>query len=131
MVDARKAAMNARNTTGITSGILHKTSVEATRNAHTTISHVGQKRTFDEYHGELDKTRNHALADVTNKTEFRCPTLHRCLDPLKASEIHNLQQRSPTEYSQRRHLALTPAPSSNPHLSLSHPAYGLPSQIVC
>jgi ATP-dependent helicase YprA (DUF1998 family) len=125
-----KAAMDARNTTRITSGILHKTSVDATGNAQTTISHVGQKRTFDEYHREPDKTKSLALADITNKTEFRRPTLHRCLDPLKASEIHNLHQRGPSEYSQRRVLALTPAPSSNPYLSLSHPGYGLPDQLV-
>ncbi|EPE35493.1 P-loop containing nucleoside triphosphate hydrolase [Glarea lozoyensis ATCC 20868] len=122
--------MDARTAARI-SGIFHKTSVDATKTAQTTISHVGQKRTFDEYHEKSEASAQSAVGDVAKKSEFRRPTLHRCLDPLKASVIHTrLQTHGPTEYSQRRHLALTPAPTSNPYLSLSHRAYGLPKQLV-
>lgn len=38
--------------------------------------------------------------------------------------------QGPSEYSQRRALALTPAPTSNPLLSLSHPSYALLVQLV-
>jgi hypothetical protein len=129
-VDATEAVMDGRNTARVTSGTFHRTSVDATKHAQTTIAHVRQKRTFDEYHGKPDTTRDDSSADSTTKTEFRHPAHTRCLEPLKASEIHSLHYRGPTEYSQRRHLALTPAPTSNPYLSLSHPAYGLPKQLV-
>ncbi|KAF4631163.1 hypothetical protein G7Y89_g6969 [Cudoniella acicularis] len=120
------------------SGIRHKTSVDVARTAYTTVhkvSHLGQKRTFDTFNkgqqGNQTRPENVALADITNKTEFRRPSLHiKCFEPLKASEIIDLNDRGPSEYSQRRGLALTPNPTSNPVLDLSHPSYGLPEQFV-
>lgn len=101
-------------------GIYHKTSVE-----RTTISTVGRKRTHEEFQAP-------ALADVTNRGAFQRPTVQGSLSKsLKAGDIRDVEKsQGPSEYSQRRTLALTPAPSSNPLLSLSHPAYGLPPQLV-
>ena len=41
-----------------------------------------------------------------------------------------LGDRGKSAYAQRRDLALTPNVTSNPLLDLSHPAYGLPKQLV-
>ncbi|KUJ22243.1 P-loop containing nucleoside triphosphate hydrolase protein [Mollisia scopiformis] len=49
---------------------------------------------------------------------------------LIAGKIHDVLDRGTSEYSQRRTLALTPTPTSNPVLDLSHPAYGLPKRLV-
>lgn len=56
---------------------------------------------------------------------------------LQASAIHAVPTRDePKEgtpsprLSQRRHLAPTPGPTQDPLLSLSHPRYGLPQQLI-
>lgn len=119
---------------GRISGIHHKTTLDVAKSAHTTIAHVGQKRKYDEFRGkplpEIKTTTT--LVDINNKTEFRRPTLqpNKCFEPLKASEIRDVADHQPSEYSQRRALALTPNPVSNPILNLAHPDYGLPKQFV-
>lgn len=118
---------------GKPAGIRHKTSVEAAKTAYTTVSHIGQKRTFDTFKGDQKNTAKAPLADITNKTEFRRPSLPtKTFEPLQASEIVDVTDRpgGPSEYSQRRTLALTPTPQTNPILDLSHPSYGLPRQLV-
>ncbi|WPJ59104.1 hypothetical protein SMAC4_00360 [Sordaria macrospora] len=57
--------------------------------------------------------------------------------PLTASTIEHADPTStaakggfPSEYSQRRALPSTPTSTSNPFLSLSHPVYKLPKQLV-
>lgn len=49
---------------------------------------------------------------------------------LTASQIHRVSTQDTSEYSQRHCLALTPDPVANPLLSLAHPAYGLPEELV-
>jgi DNA polymerase theta len=53
---------------------------------------------------------------------------------LTASRIHHADGAAvsdlPSEYSQRQAFAATPTPTTDPLLSLSHPAYGLPRQLV-
>ncbi|KAG9229284.1 P-loop containing nucleoside triphosphate hydrolase protein [Amylocarpus encephaloides] len=110
-------------------GVCHKTTIDATKTAYTTVAHVGQKRTFTAFNSKQESAGN-PLADVSNRPPFKRPSLTKCLDVLKASEIRDLADHGPTEYSQRRGLALTPAPSSNPYLDLSHLAYHLPKQLV-
>ncbi|TVY48952.1 DNA polymerase theta [Lachnellula occidentalis] len=107
-----------------TSNIYHQTTVDVARTTHTTATHIGRKRTFDESHGRQN-------ADISNHGGFQRPTLQpRCFEALKASEIQDVCDRGQSEYTQRRGLALTPTPTSNPLLDLSHPAYGLPTQLV-
>lgn len=119
---------------GRISGIRHKTTLDATKSAHTTIAHVGKKRNHDEFRNkplpEVKTTT--ALLEITSKTEFLRPTmqLNKCFEPLKASEIRDVDDRQTSDYSQRRALALTPTPASNPKLNLAHPDYGLPKQFV-
>lgn len=117
-----------------TSGIYHKTTIDAARATRTTISRVGQKRTYDESNGgdTLERTsRSPILADITNLGGFQRPTLQpKCFDVLKASDIQDVAFLGPSKYSQRRGIASTLTPSSNPLLDLSHPAYGLPAQLV-
>ncbi|KAH9219076.1 hypothetical protein DL95DRAFT_434033 [Leptodontidium sp. 2 PMI_412] len=78
-----------------------------TINSHTSVSRAGVKRTLDDFQERQNGGKPVVLADITNRSEFR-----------------------PSEYSQRRALALTPSATSNPLLDLSHPAYGLPNQLT-
>lgn len=119
---------------GRVSGIHHKTTLEAAKSAHTTIAHAGQKRNYNEFRSkQLPEVKTTTpLVSITNKTDFRRPTLqlNKCFEPLKASEIRDVADRQTSDYSQRRALALTPTPNSNPKLNLAHPDYGLPKQFV-
>ena len=110
----------------INPGIRHRTTIDAAKLTYTTTSLAGQKRTFDEHRGTKNDLNLPVLADVTNRLD-----LHRSsLRELKASEIHDISPKPYSEYSQRRALALTPGPTSNPLLDLSNHAYGLPQQLV-
>ncbi|CAG8957860.1 hypothetical protein HYFRA_00000200 [Hymenoscyphus fraxineus] len=116
-------------------GIHHKTTLDVAKSAHTTISHIAQKRNYDDFRSKPEVQTTTALLDITNKNkppDFHRPNLHqnKCYQPLKASAIRDVVERRTTEYSQRRALALTPTPVSNPTLDLAHPAYGLPKQLV-
>lgn len=96
----------------------------------TTISTVGRKRVHDEF--QAPAYAHDAQINITNRASFQRPTAQEPLSkPLRAGAIRDVvKNQGPSEYSQRRALALTPAPSSNPLLSLSHPAYGLSLQLV-
>jgi len=113
------------------SGIYHQTTIDAARATHTTVSHIGQKRTYDQFQAADKASRTKVLSDITNRGDFKRPSLQvKCFEALKASEIQNVGDCTKSEYSQRRGLALTPTPASNPVLDLGHPAYGLPAQLV-
>jgi hypothetical protein len=105
-------------------GVYHQTSVDLAKTAHTTIARIAQKRKFDDYDGGDKQAPSEDLASV----EFRRPTvqLGHSLRLLNAGRIRDVIDRGPSEYSQRRTLALTPTPTSNPLLDLSHLTYGLP-----
>ena len=113
-------------------GIYHQTTIETLREFCTTASLAGLKRSHDESDSAQDDTSTLVLADITNRVDFQRPSAGRCSSGalLKASAIHDVVPRPLSEYSQRRVLALTPAPSSNPLLDLSHPAYDLPQVLV-
>lgn len=118
------------------SGSYHKTTLDATRAAaSTTLSRAAVKRTFDESSDlknpqGASSSSNHE-SGVPKRRDFTRPTLHNeSPGALKASEIEDITVQSFSEYSQRRQLALTPTPTLNPLLDLSHPAYQLPNQLV-
>ncbi|TGO44458.1 hypothetical protein BOTNAR_0818g00010 [Botryotinia narcissicola] len=120
------------------SDLYHKTTIDATRFASTTISRVAVKRTFDALNDskeswETPSPANHSLieTDLTRQRDFKRPNLiNTHPGALKASEIDDVTVQNNSEYSQRRQLALTPTPTLNPLLDLSHPVYQLPNQLV-
>lgn len=100
---------------------------------HHTTSIAGTKRAFDQ--------SSIAAADVKTPPDVQSADLHHRPSPpparLQASAIisvplqHGLEETAQTsEYSQRRRHLSTPGPSQNPVLSLGHPRYGLPQQLV-
>jgi len=108
------------------SGLYHRTTV-----AQTTLSRTGQKRTFDEF--QVPFNNQQASVDIASANNvFKRPALPvHSLKPLRAGIIRDVGSHTGrTEYSQRRELALTPTPAANALLSLSHPAYRLPPQLV-
>lgn len=121
-------------------GTYHKTSVDFARTNNTTIAHVGQKRSLSDYNaGEIRPPSNKSQRTLSGglpfRGDFHRPTLlNSGLKRIKASEIRDINigmdDGGPSEYSQRRMLALTPGPTSNPILDLAHPAYRLPSKLV-
>jgi hypothetical protein len=109
----------------------HRTSVDVAKLNATTVSAAGRKRTVDEFQERNKDGATPGLGDFANRNEFRRPTLPvNGFGSLKAGDIHDVIDRGQSEYSQRRILALTPNPTSNPLLDLSHPLYGLPKQLV-
>ncbi|KAK0119000.1 hypothetical protein ONS96_012073 [Cadophora gregata f. sp. sojae] len=119
--------MNVNKTFPRNATTCHSTTI----NAHTSISRAGIKRTIDEFQ-EKQSGGKSVLGDITNRSEFRRPALPTNGPKLlKAGEIRDvIDPQGPSEYSQRRTLALTPSAKSNPLLDLSHPAYGLPTQLT-
>ncbi|ESZ99534.1 DEAD/DEAH box helicase [Sclerotinia borealis F-4128] len=110
------------------SGINHKTTIDVTRVASTTVSRVAVKRTFDELN-DSESSRG-TFSPVHKQRDFIRSTLNGDPGTLKASEIDNITVQNSSEYSQRRQLALTPTPTQNPLLDLAHPAYQLPKQLI-
>jgi DNA polymerase theta len=111
-------------------GIFHTTTFETAKTTYTTVSRAGQKRTFDKVQEEQNGLSREAFADTSN-TDFQRPSLlENCHPALQAGEIHDAVPGRGTEYSQRKALALTPGPTLNPKLTLSHPLYGLPQGLV-
>jgi hypothetical protein len=122
--------MNVNSHSG--SVVRHTTTVEAAKNIQTTVTRAGQKRTFNEFHGGARNVPNiPSSSDFSRKGDFHRPSFRDIsLRPLKAGDIQDLINHGPSEYSQRRSLALTPSGTANPRLDLAHPAYGLPKKLV-
>jgi ATP-dependent helicase YprA (DUF1998 family) len=113
------------------SGIFHTTTFDAVKPTYTTISHAGQKRTFDEVQGKQNEPTRKVFADIMNRNDFQRPSvLENCYPALKAGEILDTVSRAESDYSQRKVFALTPGPTQNPKLNLSHPDYGLSQVLV-
>jgi len=116
-----------------TSGTFHRTSVEVAKATYLTIPKAGQKRTFEEAQDRKPEPQPRPLPsiNITYNGDFQRPQVQeKLLPPLKASEITDVHAQGDTEYSQRRALALTPNPTSNPLLSLAHSSYGLQPRLV-
>lgn len=113
------------------SAIHHTTTIDVAKNIQTTITRAGQKRNFNEFFGVSKNVKIAAPRSITPQGDFGRPTLHdHSLPYLKAGDIQNLVSQGTSEYSQRRGLSLTPSGTANPLLNLSHPAYGLPKQLI-
>lgn len=124
-------------------GIWHTTTLQSARDRHPrlypTALHAGQKRAYDaSLSHPSDKTEpSHApgrpqtppLGHASNG-----PRVHSEAPRLTASRVEYADGSSakalPSEYSQRQAFAATPTSTADPLLALSHPAYGLPGQLV-
>jgi len=105
------------------------------KNTFGTTSIVGTKRAAGQNPLDVVPVGQPQHVPSAISTERRPPLLPP--SRLQASSITSLAllKRSKeveklSEYSQRKRLASTPGPSQNPLLSLRHPRYGLPEQLV-
>jgi hypothetical protein len=114
------------------SGIWHRTTLQVAqdqqRTYHTTPI-VGQKRAFDEAHG-CSENDNLATSATALPVLQKATSLPRHPPRLVASRISPLPDGESGEYSQRITVAATPTTTCDPLLSLSHPIYALPRQLV-
>ena len=114
-------------------GLLHETSLQAAQGRQTTFattSTVGQKRSFSSSNAASNAAPNGA-AQVVGEQFQRGSSLPAVPEQLTASRITNLEEpQGLSEYSQRRIIAATPTSSYDPELTLAHPTYGLPTQLV-
>ncbi len=119
-----------------------ETSIDVARKqAYGTTPLAGLKRSHAQVESQVPAiTTTAVLSDRTNKlpfSGFKRPELPlQQKSNLKASEILRAvgvssQDAEPSEYSQRRALASTPGSTQNPLLSLSHPIYALPQELIC
>lgn len=112
-------------------GIWHTTTLQTVNNQVASCrpqTVVGQKRA-------IDHVQDPAPDVGTGKqpNHFRAAsTLPRAPSRLTASAIEYTDGGTPgpSEYTQRRSFASTPRSTEDPSLSLSHPIYGLPKQLV-
>jgi len=110
----------------------HTTTIEVARNYQTAVAQTGYKRTLDIFQNGLEQeVPTPCDSRSVKRVDFHRPSLHdNPLPRLEAGKIQNSSDHGPSEYSQRRSLALTPSATVNPLLDLSHPTYGLPRQLV-
>jgi hypothetical protein len=114
-------------------GIYHTTSVDAAKSHRTTLSLAGQKRTYGGFRDSKESQRDApVLVNTTDTAGFQRPAVfeENHLAPVEPGKVQDVVACDQSIYSQRRGLALTPTVASNPLLALSHPAYGLPKQLV-
>ncbi|KAK6587192.1 hypothetical protein PZA11_000482 [Diplocarpon coronariae] len=111
-----------------TTATCHTTTV----NTHTTVSRAGLKRNIDDFQERREDGESPVLGEMASRGEFRRPTVQDSnIRILRAGVIQdNPGSHGPSEYSQRKALALTPSGTANPLLDLSHPAYGLPQMLT-
>ncbi|KAK4239813.1 P-loop containing nucleoside triphosphate hydrolase protein [Achaetomium macrosporum] len=122
-------------------GIWHTITLQSARDRQQTYQTTfvaGQKRSYD-------ATISHASDrnEAQKRIPLQPPLLRRAVNDslvpsepprLTASRIQHVDGAAvsdvPSEYSQRQAFAATPTSIIDPLLSLSHPAYGLPRQLV-
>lgn len=123
-------------------GIWHKTSFDVANERQTTIQTTiavaGQKRPHSYLIGHGDTTISSvAPAERPSMQSPPPPRRHvaftKEVPRITASAINNVVPAADagiSDYSQRREIQATPTSTLDPLLSLSHPLYGLPRQLV-
>ncbi|KAL8408753.1 hypothetical protein RB594_007264 [Gaeumannomyces avenae] len=124
-------------------GIWHKTSFDVANERQTTIQTTvavaGQKRPHSYLVGHGDTTVSVAPAERPNIQSPPPPrprqyvALAKEATRIAASSINHVfpaANAGISDYSQRREIQATPTATIDPLLSLSHPLYGLPRQLV-
>ncbi|AEO66042.1 uncharacterized protein THITE_2065919 [Thermothielavioides terrestris NRRL 8126] len=123
-------------------GIWHTTTLQAARDrqqSYPTTIIAGQKRPYDASlsHSSDRSEPSRGQARPQPRLPQRAPSgflVSGGAPRLTASRVEYAEGAPvgalPSEYSQRQAFAATPTSTIDPLLSLSHPAYGLPSQLV-
>ncbi|KAG9256971.1 uncharacterized protein F5Z01DRAFT_696291 [Emericellopsis atlantica] len=114
-------------------GILHQTSVQNAQAQSTTFTSAtvvaGQKRSWST--ADAEPQQSDSKPSGSTAPFQRSLSLPDGPSRLKPGRIVNLSRsQGPTEYSQRQVMAATPTASTDPELSLGHPTYDLPPQLV-
>jgi len=112
-------------------GIWHTTTLQSARNqpaSYQTATLVGRKRPIDQVQ---DASSDVGTGKQPNQIR-PASSLPRGPSRLTASVIEHVggAPLGPSEYTQRKGFSATPRPTQDPSLSLSHPIYGLPKQLV-
>jgi ATP-dependent helicase YprA (DUF1998 family) len=114
-------------------GLLHKTSIEQAQEQHNEQGshrlHAGQKRSWSTADKDSGRKVANTLGTVQFQRSISLPSRPSSLQPSKIVDLA-LPGDGPSEYTQRRVLAVTPTASRDPELDLAHQIYGLPPQIV-
>ncbi|KAI6364340.1 hypothetical protein MCOR25_005680 [Pyricularia grisea] len=122
-------------------GVWHKTTFEAAKERQqtyqATVTVAGHKRNYDQTntagHSGSSRPPPPSNQGQNNARPRQVPALPRESPRLTASKITTLEngiKDTISEYSQRRQFQATPTLTADPLLSLSHPAYALPNQLV-
>ncbi|TLD20653.1 hypothetical protein PspLS_08481 [Pyricularia sp. CBS 133598] len=122
-------------------GVWHKTTFEAAKERQqtyqATVTVAGHKRSHDQTstgsHSGFSRPLPPPNQGQNNARPRQVPALSREPPRLTASRITTLEHGTRdtiSEYSQRRQFQATPTPTADPLLSLSHPVYALPNQLV-
>lgn len=112
-------------------GILHETSLQAAQkqeNAYSDSLAAGNKRSFSDATLGTGDHEAKTSAPTHFKRAISLPDAPTRLLPSKIADFRPSVETS--EYSQRKAFAATPSSSLDPELSLKHPVYGLPSELV-
>lgn len=119
-------------------GVLHETSFQTAQSrgslsdasvtTTTTTTTAGLKRSWSDSNGHRDAQQTATDAPVRFQRASVLPTTASRLAP---SSIVQLQHApGDSEYSQRQKFAATPSSTHDAQLSLAHPLYALPQQLV-
>lgn len=118
------------------SGVWHTTSVQAAQEnqkRYQTRATAGQKRSIHDLQvPSIPGGRVEVESCRKPPPPPSRPTLPVGPPRLTASKILNVDaaREGPSEYSQRQQFAATPTSTVDPLLSLAHPSYGLPRELV-
>ena len=113
-------------------GLLHQTSFQVAQHPHPASEEpgavTGQKRSWSDSYSNSDPQQATPNGHVRFQRASALPNTPSRLTP---SSIIQLQHAlGDSEYSQREKFAATPSSTRDPELSLSHPLYALPEQLV-
>lgn len=115
-------------------GLWHRTTLQAAQEhqhqEYRSTSHVGHKRSYD---GKQIHPPPALQPRDPSSQPHLASALPRQLPRLTPSAVKTVGEQAgnpTTEYSQRRAICATPTSTRDPLLSLSHPIYGLPPQLV-
>ncbi|KAI6331128.1 hypothetical protein MCOR29_001669 [Pyricularia oryzae] len=122
-------------------GVWHKTTFEAAKERQQTyqaaVTVAGHKRSHDQTstsgNSGFSGPPPQSNQGQNNARPRQIPVLPREPPRLTASRITTLEHGAKdtiSEYSQRRQFQATPTSTADPLLSLSHPVYALPTQLV-
>ncbi len=114
-------------------GVLHQTSFQTAQSREppadaSSATTIGLKRSWSDSNGYHDAHQAVPVAQVAFQRASALPSTASRLTP--SSIVHLQHVPEDSEYSQRQKFAATPSSTHDPELSLAHPLYALPEQLV-